>query len=287
MRRRIRPAALFFAAALVAVGVLLYAGRTPAQGQHAQPGPPATAQRVPVRRGAPNARPIHPPLKKVAAHGHEADAHAEHAAHDESGPPPPINWWHGLLGPKEGAAPSLLWRSPEEPPPFLASVINFAVLAFVIAYFGRKPLASALAKRKESIMREIDEAQKTREAAEARLKQYEAKLERMGEEIERLRSELREQGERQKARIVAEANERRERMRQDAQLLLAHERDEMRRNLTREAVDDAARIAVELLAQRMTLADHERFVETCFAELRAGRGQSAAYGGGPAARGAS
>ena len=263
---------------LVALGTMLFASRSPAQDQHARPRPSAPTQRTHARPKAPGTQGKTAPGTKTSG-AHQADTHGGHAAHDENAPPPPINWWHGLLGKKEGVHPNLLWRSPEEPPPFLASVINFALFAFIVAYFGKKPLAAALAKRRESIMRDIEDAQRTRQAAENRLKEYEAKLERMEEEAERLRREFREQGEREKARIIAEANERRERMRQDAQLLLSHELDQMRHDLMKEAVDEASRIATELLAQRMTLADQERFVEAFFLELRSNREQ--AVGGRP------
>jgi F-type H+-transporting ATPase subunit b len=278
MRPRIRPQALLFAAALIALGVLLYANRSPAQDRQAQPrAVPVPALRAQTRAKVPNAHGAAAPANKAG--GHAADTHSEHAVHDENAPPPPMNWWHGLLGPKEGVDPNLLWRSPEEPPPFLASVLNFGLLVFILVHFGKKPLASALAQRRESIMREIEEAQKTRDAAEKRLKEHEAKLERMAEQVERLKREFREQGERDTARIIADANERRERMKSDAQLLLAQELQEMRQGLLKEAVDEASRTATELLSQRMTLADHERFVDSFFAELRKSRNQGTTAGG--------
>jgi F-type H+-transporting ATPase subunit b len=277
MRRRIGTTALLFAAALFALGTLLYANRTPAQDQHARPTAPAATQRAIGRSKLPDAHGA--PAHAKHATPDEAETHGAHAAHDENGPPAPINWWHGLLGTKEGVDPSLWWRGPEEPPPFIASVINFAALVFIVVHFGRKPLASALAKRKESIMREIEDARRTREAAEQRLRAYEAKMQTMGEEIERLRRDFREQGERDRTRIIAEANGRRERMRQDAQLLLSQELEQMRRDLMKEAVDEASRIATELLTQRKTLADHERFVDAFFNELSANRERGATTGG--------
>jgi F-type H+-transporting ATPase subunit b len=277
MRRRIRPTALVFATALFALGLVLCATRSPAEDNPTQPKPIATQRAKPQLR-VPNPHGPAAHAKKAAGGDHESDTHGSHAAHDENAPPPPINWWHGLLGTKEGVHPNLLWRGPEDPPPFLASLVNFALFAAAIAYFGRKPLAAALVKRKESIMREIEEARKTRDAAEQRLAQYEAKIERMGEEIERLRRDFREQGERDKARIIAEANDRRERMRQDAQLLLSHELEQTRRDLTKEAVDEASRIATELLTQRMTLADHERFVDACFTALSGAKDPGASAG---------
>ena len=219
MRRRVRPTLSFFAVVLIALGTLVLATPSPAQDQPARPRPPVPTQRTHARPKAPTTHGKAAPGKKAGAHG--TDTRDSHGAHDEGAPPAPVNWWHGLLGKKEGVHPNILWRSPEEPPPFLASVINFALFAFIVVYFGKKPLAAALAKRKESIMREIE----------------------------------------------------------DAQLLLAHEIDQMRRDLMKEAVDEASRIATELLAQRMTLADQERFVEAFFLELRSGREQ--AVGGRP------
>jgi F-type H+-transporting ATPase subunit b len=187
--------------------------------------------------------------------------------HDESAAPPPINWWHGVLGERAGREPDLLFRAPGEPAPYLAQLINFGVLAFVLVRFGRKPLVEALAKRKEGLTREIEHAQKLRHEAEQRLQQYEARLEKIGEELERMRREFREQGERDKERIVGEAEERRERMRKDAELLLAQEAKQMQREVLTEMIDEATRLATELLSRRLTLGDHDRFAEAFLAQL--------------------
>jgi F-type H+-transporting ATPase subunit b len=205
----------------------------------------------------------------VKAIAHAAPEHAEHAAHDESALPPPINWWHGLLGEKPGVEPNLLYREAGEPPPFLASLINFGVLVFIVVRFGRKPLAAALSKRKQTLTREIDEAQRLRREAEERLQQYESRLEKIGDELERVRREFREQGERDKERIVREANERRVQMHKDAELLLAQEVKEMRHDLLVEVVNEATRVAVDLLATRLTLGDHDRFAEAFLTQVRA------------------
>jgi F-type H+-transporting ATPase subunit b len=195
--------------------------------------------------------------------------HAEHAEHDENGPPENINWWHGLLGTKEGVEPSLAWRTPEEPPPFLASLINFGLLVLIVVRFGKKPISDALVKRKDTIMREIDDAQRLRKAAEQRLGEYEARLAKIGEELERVRREFREQGERDKERLVVEAKERRERMQKDTELLLSQEAKQLRQDLMAEISTEAARLAADMLGKGMTLGDHDRFAEAFLTQLRA------------------
>jgi F-type H+-transporting ATPase subunit b len=237
------------------------------------PGTPGARQPVRVApKGAPDphgnaaARPHGQPGHGESAHG---DSHAAHGgAHDEKAPPPPINWWHGLLGEKADEPPSILWRQPGEPAPFLASVINFGILLLIVNRYGKKALSDALVKRKETITREIDEATRMRRAAEERLAQYEAKLAKISDELERVRREFRDQGERDKERIIQEAKERSVRMRKDTEFVLIQESKQMRQELLAEVVRDATRVATEILSKNTTLGDHDRFAEAFLQQLR-------------------
>lgn len=208
--------------------------------------------------------------------GHEGAGEHGHG-HDPKAPPPPINWWHGFVGTKDHVEPSLLWRAPDEPPPFLATIFNFVVLAGLIVHYGRKPLASALVKRKQDIMQGIEEAQRIREEAEQRLRQYEEKFGRLSEEAERLRTDLREQGERDKERIVREARERATKLRADAEHLLEQELAQARQALLVETVDNAVKSAGQLVVHHGTASDHDRFAEVFLSQLKA-------RGGAPARR---
>jgi F-type H+-transporting ATPase subunit b len=141
---------------------------------------------------------------------------------------------------------------------------------FIVVRFGKKPLADALAKRKETIIGEIENAERLRKAAEKRLAEYESKLEKIHEDLARIRGEFRQQGETEKTRLVTEAKERRERMKRDGEVLLSQEVKQMRQELVTEVVSEATRLATELLAKEMTLGDHDRFAETFLAEIRSG-----------------
>jgi F-type H+-transporting ATPase subunit b len=285
--------AAFFGASLLASNTAAQAAREPVPA-HDTPAPRAADPHAPSMRtavpGAPQPprgsapRGGQPPQHNAASgaaapggHGHAPSGNAEsghgagaHTEHDEKAPPPPINWWHGLLGEKVNEPPSILWREPGEPPPYLASVINFGILVLVVNRYGRKALSDALVKRKESITREIDEATRLRKSAEERLAQYEAKLAKISDELERVRREFREQGERDKERIVQEAKERRERMRKDTEIVLAQEGKQLRQELLAEIVEQATRIATEILSKNTTLGDHDRFAEAFLHHLRTG-----------------
>jgi len=134
-------------------------------------------------------------------------------------------------------------------------------------------------------MRDIDEAQRMREASEKRLEEYKLRLEKIEDELERVRREFREAGERERERIIAEANERRERMKRDAEFLLSQELKQMRQDLLHETVDQALRGAAELLRAKLTPAEQDRYLEALLLQLpaRSGSGKgveaAAAKGG--------
>ena len=184
--------------------------------------------------------------------GHPHPAAAEHhgeAAEDAR--PAPINWVE--FG--------------GETPPFLAAVINFTILAAGYYLLGRKPIAAALQGRRDSIAKEIEEAQRMRREAEERAKTYQAKLEHLQEEVRAARGALARTGEAERDRIVAEADAKAERMRTDATFLVEQEIKQIRQDLWHEALESAVAAAEQLLAQRVTSADHERLAEDYLADL--------------------
>ncbi|WP_437676404.1 F0F1 ATP synthase subunit B family protein [Sorangium sp. So ce131] len=218
------------------------------------------------------ARPTPPPAEHAEA-GHGAEEHCP--GHGPTDPPPHVNWWHGLIGvnneaAQKGGINALLWRYHDEknpcdpknePPPFLASVLNFGLLAFIVVRFGRKPIADALRKRKETIMHELDNAARLKQDAEKRLEQYEDKLTRLEETLAALKAEHAAQAELEKAHVLAEAEQRRARMRRDAEFRISQELKEARVILLQEAVQGAVVAAEELLRQRVGREDHDRAAE--------------------------
>ena len=251
----------------------------PAMGPDGRPLRPGPGQRPGGPNGLPpgfNPRP-RPPVHEEPDEPHAAGAHGggEHecAGHGPEDPPPPPNLWHGLITVnneavvKGGFLNRLLFRyeNPKdpcdplnEPPPLAASLINFGVLAFILYRFGRKPLAEALVKRKQSIMAEIDTATKIKDDAEARLEDYEDKLENMEGKLEEVRAEYAVQAEVEKKHLLAEAEERRMRMRRDAQFRVEQELKTARAELLREAVVNAVAAAEELMIKQVTANDLDK-----------------------------
>ncbi|HEY6558063.1 MAG TPA: ATP synthase F0 subunit B [Polyangiaceae bacterium] len=186
--------------------------------------------------------------------GDHGDAHGGHG-------PGEINWIHGFLGEKDGVEPSLLWRPKGTPPPFGAMLLNTAILFYILGRFGGPKISQALGRRKATIMHGMDEAAKMKDEAASSLAQYEQKLARIDEDIERIKKGMREAGEAERMRVLAEAKERRARMERDAKLLIELELKAAHDELLRETVASAVRSAEDRLSKQVTVADQQRIAE--------------------------
>jgi F-type H+-transporting ATPase subunit b len=175
-------------------------------------------------------------------------AQPEHA--EESGPAP-MNWTQFGV----------------ETPPYIAMLINFGILIGGYYLLGKKPIAAGLQHRRDTIAKDIDEAQRMKEEAEARAKTYQAKLDRVEEEARAAREDLLRTGEAERERLVRDAEAKSERMRRDAEFLIQQELKQIRLDLMRDTVRAAVKAAAELLAARVTSEDQERLAEAYLDEL--------------------
>ncbi|MBI4701750.1 MAG: hypothetical protein HY744_11435 [Deltaproteobacteria bacterium] len=187
---------------------------------------------------------------------------------DKAPPPPPLpkgtwEWWKWRLTPS-------LWRYENhklacdprsEAPPLGASIINVAVLGYLLVRFGRRPLAAALEKRRQSIIAEIERARAVKEQAAKRLEDYNDRLDHLDEKLEELRARYQADHEADTERLVREMGEQRHRLLVDAQFLLAQETKAARDDLSHEALREALAAAQDLLLHQVTPRDHERIAE--------------------------
>jgi F-type H+-transporting ATPase subunit b len=232
---------------------------------------------LPGRRPPPPRSPAAPPAP--VEHGGAGAGHGEghHCpGHGPNDPPAHINWYQGLLGVNNEKSQSasgvdrLLWRYHNEKdecdpknqdPPLLAAVINFAVVLLVVFKFGKGPVMEALAKRKQTIMQDIDSANTLRIDAESRLESYKDQLAKLEDRRKEVRDEFRAQWEQEKKRILEEAAEKAARLRKDAEFRVAQELKQARADLLGASVESAVVAAREILAKRIQPADLDRLAE--------------------------
>jgi F-type H+-transporting ATPase subunit b len=167
----------------------------------------------------------------------------------------------------DAPAPMNFTEFGKETPPYIAMLINFGILVAGYYLLGKKPIAAALQNRRDTIAKDIDEAQKMRREAEARAKTYQAKLEKLEDEVKTAREALVRAGEAERDRIVGDAEAKAERMRKDAEFLVEQELKQIRQDLWKDTVETAVAAAEELLKKRVTPADQERIAEDYLADL--------------------
>jgi F-type H+-transporting ATPase subunit b len=205
---------------------------------------------------------------REAGEGHaSAEGHGSAAAHEHH---QEFNWYQGLLGEKAGEEPSLLWRAPGTPAPFVSQLFNTLLLIGLFVRFGRQPLARGLADRRQRILRGIEEAAAMKAEATEQLRMYRSKLDNLDAEIERVRREMREGAESERTRALADAAARRTRLEQEARVLIERELEALREQLTRETALAALESARTLLQRNVSTDDHRRLCEKYLQELAPG-----------------
>ena len=117
-----------------------------------------------------------------------------------------------------------------------------------------------------------------KQEAEARAKTYQAKLEKLEEEMGTAREGLVRAAEAERDRIVSDAEAKADRMRKDAEFLVAPELKQIRHDLLRDTVEAAVLAAEELLTSRVTTADQERLAEDYLTDLGGKKSPSIAPG---------
>ena len=144
---------------------------------------------------------------------------------------------------------------------FIYRCVNFALMAGLLAYFVTKPIRNGLKTRREEIEKTLAEAKAAQEAAEAKHREYSEKLAKATEEIAEIAASIKREGELERDKILAAANEMAAKLEQEADnkanSAVARARAELR--------EEAARLAVELaeqiLKKEVSAADQKRLVD--------------------------
>jgi F-type H+-transporting ATPase subunit b len=143
---------------------------------------------------------------------------------------------------------------------FLYRVLNFTVAFGLLAFFITKPLRKGMAGRRQEIENALAQAQTAREEAEAKFREYDAKLSRAAEEIEGIYRGIRQEGELEQEKILANARAMAEKIKGEAEKTAAMEVEKARTSLRQEATALAISMANDILRNSVSGADHERLV---------------------------
>jgi F0F1-type ATP synthase membrane subunit b/b' len=152
---------------------------------------------------------------------------------------------------------------------------KFADLAIFLSaaiFILRKPINQALTSRRESIRKQILDAEQERDQAAKKLAQAEAMLVRMDQEIESVRRQAREEADLERKRQEAAAEQEKLRLRAQADRELEMARKTAHRELQRFLANRSIQLAKESVISQLRPEDDVRLIRDRVGELRGARG---------------
>lgn len=179
-------------------------------------------------------------------------------------------------GPALAAAPAEAGNGAEAaaPNPFagdfgnaLWTVIVFVLLLWVLGKFAWGPILSGLQSREQFIRESLEEAKENRDAAEARLKEYEEKLAGARDEVDEIMAEARRDASALREREEARAKEEAEKMLERARREISIAQETAVQDLYRKATALSTAAASRILEREISPQDHERLISDAIASV--------------------
>ena len=140
-------------------------------------------------------------------------------------------------------------------------VLNFSILAIGLFFVLRKPMSQALNSRIKGIQSELEELETRKAAVEKQLATYNAKLTELDKEAEKIVADYTRQGEEARARILREARDAADKLKEQAQKNIAYEFEQAKMTLQAEIVEKALAKAEALIKEQISAKDQERLVD--------------------------
>ena len=143
----------------------------------------------------------------------------------------------------------------------LFPLANFLIYAYIIKKFALPVARDFLRSRREEILTSIESAAEAKKQAEAVVRGYQAKLAAIQQESDSIDAELRAEGEREKSKLIGEAEALATKIKEDATFLADQEVKSARQKIRAEMAAQAEATARELLQRQLSAGDQGRLVE--------------------------
>ena len=144
---------------------------------------------------------------------------------------------------------------------WLPRLVNFAIIAAVVVYFGRKPVRDFFANRSAEIAKSIQDSHEARERAVAALTDLEQKIKEMEAETGRMVADAQARGEKDKKELVEEGRK----VALDVQAQVKQGIDSELHKAKAALAAEASLLALDLaegrIKQKISSQDHERIVK--------------------------
>jgi len=150
-------------------------------------------------------------------------------------------------------------------------LLDLAIFLTVAIFILKKPIAHALASRRETIRKQILEAEQERDRAAEKLAEAEAKLARVDQEVGSIRKLAREEADLERKRQVAGAEQEMQRLKAQSDRELEVARKAARRQLQKFLATRSIEVAKESVTNQLRPEDDVRLIRERVTELREAR----------------
>ncbi|MCB1308302.1 MAG: F0F1 ATP synthase subunit B [Leptospiraceae bacterium] len=146
--------------------------------------------------------------------------------------------------------------------------IIFGIVLFLLWKFAWGPITAALDERAGKIHADIDRAEKLRSDAEAKLADYENRLNGLREEGQHIIQEARKDGEELKNEILEKARQEAEELKNRAVREVNMARDDALHQIHQQVTELSIAVAARILEKDISPEDHARLIEESIKDLR-------------------
>lgn len=150
---------------------------------------------------------------------------------------------------------------------FVANLVNFAILLYLMKRFLFKPALAYLDRRREQIASRMEAARQSEERAEQLATQREQELSAAREQARRTLDDARAHAEEIVNASKGTARQEGERIIAEAQRQIEQEREQMKEDLRRSYAEIAVLGASRVLNREVNLSDHERLLDELLSEV--------------------
>jgi F-type H+-transporting ATPase subunit b len=143
----------------------------------------------------------------------------------------------------------------------LGRFLNFTILVIVLVVVVKKfRVKDMLTARIDEIRQRLDDLKKEKEETESKYREAERKLREFDGEKKTIIEQFKKEGEAEKEKIIAEAQQRSAQILKQAELTIQQEMQSAKKKLREGVVELAAQRAGEIMAKEMTDKDQDRLV---------------------------
>lgn len=231
------------------------------------PQPEALAKPIPVDKAAPSdaeapidTLPAIAPVNEATAPEHERTA----VGHGHEASAQPGAGHEGQAAHGEGDAEHLADHGEHagfSATTFALQLLNFGVLLFILIWFGGRAMNKSLRARHDQLKGDINEAARLRDEAAQKFKAQDQRVADLEKEIAALRASLRQDAERERARLLEGAQERAKKIQDEMGFQLNQQVKEAEMLLRAEVASASVKLAEELVRKSMNTDDERRLAQ--------------------------